>query len=386
MNPPPEPSLKTDLPQPASSRLVFVDNLRGFLIVLVIVHHTAITYGASGSWYYNESPKTGLVSLVLTTLCAFDQSFFMGFFFLLAALFIPRSLQRRGVAGYVRERLVRLGIPLLVFLIGISPPLEYLSAWIDGGVRGNFWSFLLTDPPILKHWWPGPLWFVQTLLLFSFAYLLIGGGRVGTERPSSPTLWQVVLLGLVQTVLSFAIRFIFPIGQTVFGMQFAYFPQYVLLFAAGVWFANPKMLLNLPSHWRTPAAVTALAGAVAVPLTAVMLGGLDDKFLGGPYWQAGLAAADEAVTGYAAIIALILWFRDRIPESWSLLTDLGKNSYGIFIVHAPVLVLVSLALRGIALPPLVKFGVVAVLATAASWLISHWIRRWGGEPVRRVLG
>ena len=41
-----------------STRLFYIDNLRIFLISLVVFHHFAITYGASGDWYYNES-ETG---------------------------------------------------------------------------------------------------------------------------------------------------------------------------------------------------------------------------------------------------------------------------------------------------------------------------------------
>ena len=36
------------------SRLLFVDNIRVFLTILVILHHLMITYAGTGRWYYNE--------------------------------------------------------------------------------------------------------------------------------------------------------------------------------------------------------------------------------------------------------------------------------------------------------------------------------------------
>ena len=36
-----------------------LDALRGALAVLVVLHHTAITYGAIGGWYYRELPPDG---------------------------------------------------------------------------------------------------------------------------------------------------------------------------------------------------------------------------------------------------------------------------------------------------------------------------------------
>jgi hypothetical protein len=49
--------------------LFFVDHLRAFLIILVIMHHVAITYGASGLFYYHDTTNT------LSALCFSRYSF-----------------------------------------------------------------------------------------------------------------------------------------------------------------------------------------------------------------------------------------------------------------------------------------------------------------------
>ena len=36
------------------ARELYIDRLRSLMTVLVILHHTAITYGAPGGWFYNE--------------------------------------------------------------------------------------------------------------------------------------------------------------------------------------------------------------------------------------------------------------------------------------------------------------------------------------------
>ena len=72
-------------------RLYFVDNLRIFLISLVVLHHLSITYGAPGSWYYNESQPEGLLILPLAMFVATNQAFFMGLFFLISAYFTEKS-------------------------------------------------------------------------------------------------------------------------------------------------------------------------------------------------------------------------------------------------------------------------------------------------------
>jgi hypothetical protein len=41
----------------------------------------------------------------------------MGLFFLVVGSLTPKAMARRGAAGFLRERLVRLGLPLLVFIL-----------------------------------------------------------------------------------------------------------------------------------------------------------------------------------------------------------------------------------------------------------------------------
>ncbi len=63
------------------------DALRAFLTVLVVLHHTALTYGAIGGWFYRELPTSAaLSSQLLVFFCTVNQSFFMGLFFLLAGV------------------------------------------------------------------------------------------------------------------------------------------------------------------------------------------------------------------------------------------------------------------------------------------------------------
>src|SRR6516225_2354354 len=99
-----------------------LDALRASLTLLVLFHHAAITYGASGDWYYTEV-RAGhdLSSLLLSLFTGFNQAFFMGLFFLLAGYFTPGAVERHGPFAYLRERALRLGLPLLLYFLVLSP-------------------------------------------------------------------------------------------------------------------------------------------------------------------------------------------------------------------------------------------------------------------------
>ena len=99
-----------------------LDALRASLTLLVLFHHTAITYGGSGDWYYKAVPAgPQLSSQLLSLFTGFNQAFFMGLFFLLAGYFTPGAVERHGAAAYMRERALRLGLPLVVyFLVAVA--------------------------------------------------------------------------------------------------------------------------------------------------------------------------------------------------------------------------------------------------------------------------
>ena len=102
-------------------KIDYIDNLRVLLIILVILHHCFITYGAPGGWYYIEATKKQGVLGPMTLFVATNQSFFMGFFFFLSALFIDPSFLKKGRKTFVLDRLKRLGIPLIFYSLIFSP-------------------------------------------------------------------------------------------------------------------------------------------------------------------------------------------------------------------------------------------------------------------------
>src|ERR1700677_4912778 len=58
-------------------RTYYMDRLRVVLTALVVLHHTAITYGAPGGWYYHELPLTlSLSGLALILFVSINQAYF----------------------------------------------------------------------------------------------------------------------------------------------------------------------------------------------------------------------------------------------------------------------------------------------------------------------
>jgi hypothetical protein len=96
----------------------WVDNLRVIVIAGVIVLHAATVYlVAIAGWYYQERTTSNVWLVLLSGPALIGATFALGPPFLLAGWFSARSAGPPGPGGFAGSRLVRLGVPLVVFVL-----------------------------------------------------------------------------------------------------------------------------------------------------------------------------------------------------------------------------------------------------------------------------
>jgi peptidoglycan/LPS O-acetylase OafA/YrhL len=347
----------------------YIDCLRSVMITLVILHHTAITYGASGGWFYHELPSSSAPSgVILTLFTATNQAYFMGILFLLAGYFTPGSLERKGYARFLSDRFLRLGLPLLAFGLVLGPLTVAMVAAAEGK---GFWS---TFAWLWNHrqFVNGPLWFVQALLMFSLGYCAwrawFGASLTSAQRIPRPVpsygWWLLSAAGVGAVAL--AIRQVVPTGVNVIGLQLGYFASYVFLFCLGIaawrynWFEQLKWKHARP--WITVLPVAWLSMPVVGALVASLNGPGKSSYTGGLSWTAICYAFWEPFIAWGLIAAWLLVFRWHMNRPSGIWTWLNRRSYAVYIIHPVALVGMSLLLRGWAAPALVKFAVTGTLA------------------------
>jgi DNA-binding CsgD family transcriptional regulator len=158
----------------ARTRLAYIDNLRWLMIVLVVLVHVCVTYSGLGSWYYKEERVLDVASaLIFFGFELFCQAFFMGFLFMLSGHFVPTAYDRKGWGRYLLDRLVRLGVPTLIFMFVLHPVTVLLRDGLaarQAGMQRFLSEYVRYVGSLSFLRETGPLWFALALLGFSILY------------------------------------------------------------------------------------------------------------------------------------------------------------------------------------------------------------------------
>jgi surface polysaccharide O-acyltransferase-like enzyme len=362
-----------------TTRLAYLDNIKVLLVMGVIAMHAAITYGLDGSWYLESYDEVaGAVVAAITFVLGVGWLFGLGLFFLIAGRLSGPSLERKGAGRFARERLARLGLPLLGYTLLVSPFLEYVDYRFNAHGEEALWPFVGRQ---VWHFAPGPTWFLEALLVFSLAYALLRRlSRKATVPARKPLrAGEVAAVAVALALISFAVRFAFPLGSEQFHLQLSVFPQYAILFGLGAAAGRRDWLETFtPGLARRCAAAGALA-ALALPMLLLAGGffadGGEQRFEGGWHWQAATLALDEAVLATCVSLWVVQHFRRCRNALGPRARRMAPAAYGAFIIHPPVLVGLALAVQPSPVPAELKFTAVLVGGIAASFGLAALGRR-----------
>jgi glucans biosynthesis protein C len=370
-------------PEQKENRLYYIDNLRIFLICLVVLLHFNITYGAPGDWYYNES-EAGFPEIILQAMFNItNQAFFMGMFFFISAYFTVSSLKKKSTGKFLKDRLIRLGIPLLFFYFILNPLTNFIRNVFIEGDKLNLIEYIIKG----KAWGFGPMWFLEALLVFTLIFILIRPLKLKIRIPF-PGTFIILIVAIITGILQFIIRIWLPVGWSLpfTNFQFPFFVQYILLFMVGIiayqnnWLES--ITFRMGKQWFIFAQVMIL-----IILPAILyFGGTENgfkSFVGGITWQSFTWAVWEQLVGFALIIGLFGISKKYFNRQGKMATRLSESAYGVFVFHPPIIVGISALFLSFNITQLLKFIVLAPLALFACFLVAFLIKNIPG--FRKIL-
>jgi hypothetical protein len=373
------------LDTPRTQRLPQIDNLRTVMVGWIIGGHALLGYTAIGGWPYDEvnevtfDPRS---ELLLSALLGPTALFVIGTFFFLAGLFAQPAMARRGPARFTADRILRLGVPFLAFAVLVWPLFMWF-AYRAAGHRVSYWWEFTHRQPFLDS---GPLWFAEVLLYVSAAYAAwTWAARRYVRRPVSPpaplgVAHLAALIGAV-AVASFGVRLWFPARSTqILDLHVWQWPQCVAMFGLGVVASRHGWRVAIPDRLYRACGCAVAGTLAAVPVMALGLGvsNLSEDggpFLGGWRWQALALAAVEAILVVAGSVWLLGFAQRRSANGGRRSAVYGRVSYAAFVLQAPVLLTLSIAVRSLPWAPEAKAVTVAALGVAGSFLLGRLVVR-----------
>lgn len=368
-----------------AQRYAYADNLKVLMVAAVILGHVCIAWTGIGEWVFEEEPlREPLFSLVALIL-GVGALLGLALFFVIAGQFTPHSLARKGLHRFLVDRVLRLGVPMVFFVIFLSPFVEYVDSDNVGWDRG-FAAFTVDIwlPPA-----PGPTWFLGVLLLFSVVYAVVR--TIAPRAPTRPTegtltVRHLLMFAAAITVTSYLVRMEVPLAEERYRLALGQAPAWIAAFTFGVVGGERGWFDSLTP--RVTRAAGTMALAALVPWATVLVyvaatGGEMDPFLGGGTWQSLFVAVIEGCYILGLSVWLLAVFRRKHNHQGRLARELSRGAYAAFVIHQIVLVGLVLATHEVSWPPEVDFLVVAVAGVAFSFGTASLLVRLPG--VRRIL-
>lgn len=361
----------TPAPTPAGGRLAHLDRLKILLTAGVIVAHAAMSYGAAGTWIYEEDSLSQPTASVLSVLVGGGVLFVLGLFFLMSGMLTTGPLLRRGPRRFLVSRLWRLGLPVLAYALVVWPVLGWLvertqsdapslGAFYRRRFSGDEWRSLGT----------GPMWFVAILLVVTVGWCSWRWCFPASRWTASPGR-TVATAALVVTVGTFVVRLRLPIDSPAFLDAHVWiWPQSAALFVLGAVGAERGWISPVPPTVLRRCR-TALLAAVLLLVLLVALSDGPEAFRGGWHWEAaGLAVCEGAISVSASLLVLD-WSRRHVVARGRLERSLARSAYGAFVAQGPVLVIGALLLAPLDLPGDLDFLVLATVGVVGSFALGR---------------
>jgi len=259
----------------ATQRRYDVDWLRIFAMLAIFSFHCAMYFNSYFDWHVkNHEPSLGL-----TIYGGILIQWMMPLFFVLSAMSIYYSLRIRKKIEFLKERFLRLIVPLIFGIFVVIVPVQ---VWIErkshGQFSGSFIDFYKTEYfkglyGINGNFaWTGlHLWYLEFLFVFTLILLPIflflntnGGKRFLSKLASFSKKPYVILLFALPVVIIELLVNLQPqgIGIRVFGGWSL--ATYLIIFLMGYIIASNSGFQESLEKSKTVALVLAVIGMVAV--------------------------------------------------------------------------------------------------------------------------
>jgi peptidoglycan/LPS O-acetylase OafA/YrhL len=350
------------------NRIYWMDNLRTFIIFLVVLYHVGGVYESAGLWgwfWIVDDPATitwvGIVGIV------FDI-FMMPTLFLISGYLTPASLENKTAWEFIKGKFKRLIIPWAIAVFTLIPLYKVIFLYSRGLPQEHWSTYFHITNPNSQNW----LWFLPVLFLFDMVYLLLTKANV--KIPNISLKVAVVGTFLIGFIYSFTIGILLGFRSWTLTPLIDFENERLLLFfmcfLLGVLCFRQKVFTEKPQNNTLYIVASSIAW---IPVTVHIFARIYPFFYPEGFAVTPLYTLIWHFSFYLALLTMMylmietFWrYFDKTGRVWS---ELNKNSYGVYIIHVIIIGVFGTLLLNLNLPAVVKYLILIVLTYLVSNLL-----------------
>ncbi|WP_455369797.1 acyltransferase family protein [[Eubacterium] cellulosolvens] len=356
------------------NRIYFLDNLRTFMIFLVVLYHAGLVYASSGVGAYinwividpatNDMPD--LVNLIV-------DIFIMANLFFISGYFTPLSLKTRKDWIFLKDRFKRLMIPWVIAVLTLIPLYKIIFLYSRNLPQEHWTTYFHFNQLTSQNW----LWFLPVLFLFNILYLLFSRVNIFTFNISlKRAVFSVFLIGFVY---SFFMDIFNGVGWTLtvlIDFQNERFLIYFMIFLLG----SLCYKLNIfESKGTNKKLYYVIIFTIWIPIIVYIFFYViyllyPDYFIFSSIIDSLLLWFSFNLSLLCLLYVMINTFRYYLNKQGRIGKELNKNSYYVYIIHVIVLAVIALIMLNVAIPSLLKYLVLTISTFVTSNLIISLVR------------
>jgi len=314
-----------------SERIYYLDGLRSFLILLVVLVHSSQVYNPSQGWNIYSEHGSFLVNFIVE----FFGLLRMPTFFMVAGYFAVISLKRATGLNFLLKRVQRLLIPLLTVTFTLNLLQAYLLVHFG-------WKEYTIDTYFSHGYWVSHLWFLINLIIYTIlSYIFIRYFKTKTK------IFLLNISHYLEMSSIYKILFILPLLNIGLLIIFKFTPEYTLglkfnqiivyipYYLFGILLAVNRSLLYKFSN------ISMMVGSIVVVLSYILmryfesLNGIEYKIFYYYFKAVGI--------WFFASFSFTI-FKNFLNKKTKILYKISDASYTIYLVHHVTVIIIGLIL------------------------------------------
>lgn len=310
--------------KPEVKRLDYLDNVKWITVMIVIVYHLFYCFNCSS--VISNIPIRGIP--YFDAFLDFVNPWFMCLMFVVSGISARYSLAVRTNKEFIKDRAKRILLPSVagIFILG------WITGWVTSRHADMFSGNAASVPSVIKYFvycftGIGPLWYCHVLFIGSLLIVLIRVidrkrilEKLGA-RVNLPILFLLVIpVWGSSMILNAQIVTVYRFGIYLFMMLLGYYV-----------FSNKKLIATLGEN-----AISLIIIATVIGIMYAM------KYYGYNYTKPSiLKAMFTNIYLWVMIIAILGFAGKYLNRSGKLSRYMSKNSFGFYLIHYPLLVLIA---------------------------------------------